>query len=101
MNACRVAGFAILGLGLLMAGLLGAPPVLLAMIGGFGVVTAFLPGGGGAAATRHLGQKIYDRRAWEAHLSEGHPRGREERPLARVRSRRRTPLQGPPGPLPP
>jgi hypothetical protein len=93
--ACRVAGFVALGLLLLMAGLLGAPILLLVMIGGFFTATAFLPGGTGAAALGNLARRLYDRRGWESHWSEGYLDEREEGPVARRRARRRATIDIP------
>lgn len=95
MNACRVAGFVSLGLVLLMAGLLGAPPAMLAMIGGISLATAFLPRGVGAAALHNLAQKRYDRDRWQAHWSEGYLDG-----PADVRGARESSPGLPPGLLP-
>jgi hypothetical protein len=79
VDACRIAGFVSLGLILLVAGLLGAPPAMLAMIGALGAASAFLPRGSGAAALHNLAQKRYDRERWEAHWSEGYLHERPER----------------------
>lgn len=99
MNACRIAGFVSLGLILLMAGLLGAPPAMLLMIAAFGAATAFLPRGSGAAALHNLAQRLYDRDRWEAHWSEGYlhepPDADRPRPAARGSS-----VELPPGLLP-
>lgn len=81
MDAARIAGFLILGLTLGTAALLGAPLLLLLLIGAVPVATLFLPDGVGAAAATNLARRIYDRQGWEAgwdrrYLPEREDRGR-------------------------
>ncbi|MDP9342835.1 MAG: hypothetical protein M3Q23_12245 [Actinomycetota bacterium] len=105
MDGARVAGFVVVALVLLMAGLLGAPlglVVLLAVvIGGIGVlVTVLSPGGVGAQSASNLARKLYDRNGWESGWSGSYLGERRGGPLARRRARRRREVDVPPDLLP-
>src|SRR5437773_1340717 len=73
MSASRVAGLVMLAMVLLMAGLLGAPLVMLGwvalVVGGIAAIPLVLRGGVGAQAFSNLARKRYDRSGWEASWS--------------------------------
>lgn len=76
----RVAGSVVLGLLLLTAAGLGAPPSLLLFVAGANLATLLLPGGTGAKAAGNLARRLYDRRGWERDWSEGYlPQGERAR----------------------
>jgi hypothetical protein len=70
VNGSRVAGLVTLSLLLLMAGLLGAPLVMLGWVAlvvcAITVIPLVLRGGVGAQAFSNLARKRYDRSGWEA-----------------------------------
>src|SRR5207249_4710503 len=107
MSASRVAGLVMLAVVLLMAGLLGAPLVMLGwvalVVGGIAAIPLVLRGGVGAQAATNLARKLYDRRGWETGWSRNYLPEPKGGPPARLRSRRRraaTDLVVPPDLLP-
>ncbi len=89
MDGARVAGFVVVGVVLLMAGLLGAPLALVGLLAvvlcGLALILTLLsPGGVGAQSASNLARKMYDRNGWESgwsrgYLDEGRPPRRRSR----------------------